>query len=74
MYYDEKHPSFSLDVSFLLFIFMLYNPVLCSVLFSITFVSCVTKEGLKDLQEKIYVAAISTKGRGTDEHVIGMQV
>ena len=37
-------------------------------------VSCVTKEGIKELQERIHAAALNAKDPDTHEHVIGMQV
>ena len=41
---------------------------------SICMVSSVTKEGIKDLQERIHSAALNAKDPDTHEHVIGMQV
>ena len=37
-------------------------------------VSCVTREGIKELQEKIHYAAVEAKDPDTREFVIGMQV
>ena len=37
-------------------------------------VSCVTKEGIKELQERIHAAALNAKDPDTHDHVIGMQV
>ena len=37
-------------------------------------VSCVTKEGVRDLQDRIHAAALNAKDPDTHEHVIGMQV
>ena len=37
-------------------------------------VSAVTKEGIKDLQEKIYSTAIFANASGTRELIIGKQV
>lgn len=37
-------------------------------------VSSVTKDGIKDLQERIHLAALNAKDPDTHEHVIGMQV
>ena len=42
--------------------------------FSICMVSCVTKVGIKELQEQIHSAALNAKDPDTHEHVIGMQV
>lgn len=36
--------------------------------------SCVTQEGIKDLQERIHHSAISAIDHDTREHIIGMQV
>ena len=41
---------------------------------SICMVSCVTKEGIRDLQDRIHAAALNAKDPDTHEHVIGMQV
>ncbi len=41
---------------------------------SIVFVSCVTLDGIKDLQEYIHHAAISAVDHDTKEPIIGMQV
>ena len=41
---------------------------------SICMVSCVTKVGIRELQERIHSAALSAKYPDTHEHVIGMQV
>ena len=41
---------------------------------SICMVSCVTKVGIRELQERIHSAALSAKDPDTHEHVIGMQV
>ena len=43
-----------------------YGSVMC--------VSCVTKEGIKDLQEKIHMTAIQAKDPDTNELIIGQQV
>ena len=43
-----------------------YGSVMC--------VSCLTKEGIKELQEKIYLAAIQAKDPDTNELIIGQQV
>ena len=37
-------------------------------------VSCVTQEGIRDLQERIHHASISAVDHDTREHVIGMMV
>ena len=37
-------------------------------------VSCLTKEGIQDLQERIHHAAINAIDYDTREHIIGMQV
>ena len=44
------------------------------ICYSICMVSSVTKEGIKDLQERIHSAALNAKDPDTHEHVIGMQV
>ena len=41
---------------------------------SVCMVSCVTKEGVRDLQDRIHAAALNAKDPDTHEHVIGMQV
>ena len=41
---------------------------------SVCMVSCVTKEGIRDLQDRIHAAALNAKDPDTHEHVIGMQV
>ncbi len=41
---------------------------------SIRMVSCTTQEGLKELIDRIYYAAISAIDHDTKEHIIGMQV
>lgn len=41
---------------------------------SIRMVSCVSQEGLRDLTDRIYYAAVSAIDHDTKEHVIGMQV
>lgn len=41
---------------------------------SIRMVSCTTQEGLRELTDRIYNAAISAIDHDTKEHVIGMQV
>ena len=48
--------------------------VVVVVVFSICMVSSVTREGIKDLQERIHTAALNAKDPDTHEHVIGMQV
>ncbi len=53
---------------------MLHTIVLCFLFCSICMVSSVTKEGIKDLQERIHSAALNAKDPDTHEHVIGMQV
>ena len=40
----------------------------------IMFVSCVSQEGIKELQERIHHSAISAIDHDTREHIIGMQV
>ena len=37
-------------------------------------VSCVSQEGIKDLQERIHYAAVNAVDPDTKEHIIGMQV
>ena len=37
-------------------------------------VSCVTREGIRELQERIHYAAVEAKDPDTREYVIGMQV
>ena len=41
---------------------------------SIRMVSCVTQEGIRDLTDRIYSAAVNAIDHDTKEHVIGMQV
>lgn len=41
---------------------------------SIRMVSCTTQEGLRELTDRIYYAAVGAIDHDTKEHVIGMQV
>lgn len=41
---------------------------------SIRMVSCTTQEGLRELVDRIYYAAVAAIDHDTKEHVIGMQV
>ena len=41
--------------------------------FSVMTVSCVTKEGIRELQMEIHNAAIQAKDHDTHEFIIGMQ-
>ena len=72
-------PSF-----FVIALFFSYTSLLLSLLslppslplspHSVCMVSCVTKEGVRDLQDRIHAAALNAKDPDTHEHVIGMQV
>ena len=65
-------------------LFLIYYIFICSLFLyvtlsppsshSICMVSCVTKEGIRDLQDRIHAAALNAKDPDTHEHVIGMQV
>ena len=70
LFFSPTPPSFSL--------FSLSLPSLSPSLplspHSVCMVSCVTKEGIRDLQDRIHAAALNAKDPDTHEHVIGMQV
>ncbi len=41
---------------------------------AIKMVSCLTQDGLRELSDRIYYAAVSAIDHDTKEHIIGMQV
>ena len=53
---------------------MLRTSIFPPSLSSIIMLSCVTQEGIRELQERIHHAAISAIDHDTREHIIGMQV
>ena len=56
-------------------VYLLYHMygIMC-IYCSVCMVSCVTKDGIRELQERIHMAAINAKDPDTHEYVIGMQV